>query len=250
MKIYKPNVIVIAALLCNQALFVKADFWTQKASFPPGGRCAAFSFVIDNKGYVGCGRTGPTAFHRDFWKYDPDSNIWTQLADFPGSPRLFGSAFVINNKGYAGLGMDTTYFGTNDFYEFDPNTNIWTQKANFGGTNRFAASSFSADSLGFVGMGSTIVNTFTLIFHNDLWAYDPVTDTWAQKASLPSTARTEATAFRIGSKGYLAAGGDSTGYLSELWEYDTNTDSWAQKASLPGTAVGRADLASFSLGSS
>jgi len=238
----------VGTILLIVSLNLKADYWTQKASFPSSGRCVAFSFVIGNKGYVGGGRGAPIQFHKDFWQYDPVANIWTQLPDLPGAPRMAASSFAIGNKGYVGLGMDTSYLGTNDFYEFDPSTNTWTQKASFSGTSRFAASSFSIDSLGFIGIGLTTTQ-FNFILHNDLWAYDPVTDTWTQKASLPAVGRSNATSFSIGSKGYIVAGVDSFNYLKELWEYDAVTDMWTQKQSLPSWAVGRADLASFSLGS-
>src|SRR5438552_2480307 len=57
-----------------------AGYWTQKANFP-GKRTATFSFSIDQKGYVGCGWDS-TGLHKDFWEYDPATNLWTQKADF------------------------------------------------------------------------------------------------------------------------------------------------------------------------
>lgn len=69
----------------------------------------------------------------------------------------------------------------------------------------------------------------------DLWEYDPVTNVYTQKASLPPSAagRLEAASFSINGKGYVATG-LGTPPLRDLWEYDPGTNSWTQKADLPG----------------
>jgi len=68
-----------------------------------------------------------------------------------------------------------------------------------------------------------------------MWAYDPIADSWTQKASFPGTPRRLATTFAANGKGYYGCGitGSST-YLSDFWEYDPMANSWAQKASFPG----------------
>src|SRR6185295_18974840 len=86
------------------SVFAKADFWTQKASFPGNNRDFPFSFSIGSKGYVGCGQDTNGNVLSDFWEYDPSSNTWAQKADFGGAPRWTATGFSIGNKGYAGLG--------------------------------------------------------------------------------------------------------------------------------------------------
>jgi N-acetylneuraminic acid mutarotase len=72
---------------------------------------------------------------------------------------------------------------------------------------------------------------------NDLWSYDPATDTWAQLTS-GATARTRPTAVPIDGKMYICGGNDaSNNRLNDLWSYDPATDTWAQLTS--GTFLGR-----------
>jgi len=59
---------------------------------------------------------------------------------------------------------------------------------------------------------------------------------WIQKSDFEGVPRSEAVAFCIGNKGYLATGYDGEDRLNDLWQYDPDKDFWVQKASLPGKA--------------
>src|SRR5205823_10618643 len=74
-------------------------------------------FSIGSKGYVGTGaHDGPK---RDFWEYDPSTNVWTQKADFGGLPRLAAVGFSIGSKGYLGTGQHN--FGPDKIFgEYSP----------------------------------------------------------------------------------------------------------------------------------
>jgi predicted porin len=50
--------------------------------------------------------------------------------------------------------------------------------------------------------------------------------------------------FSIGTKGYLATGGQTTGV--ECWEYNPGTDVWIEKTSFEGTI--RSDAVGFTIG--
>ncbi len=90
---------------------------------------------------------------------------------------------------------------------------------------------------------------------SDLWAFDPATGTWTQRADLPGAARIYASAFAVGGKGYVcsgatslfARGGGTFDVVKDLWCYDPGTNSWAAKADLPGTA--RHSAVGLSIGS-
>src|SRR6266566_243685 len=69
-------------------------------------------------------------------------------------------------------------------------------------------------------------------------------DTWTQKADFGGTARTNAVAFSIGSKGYIGTG---CCVFIDFLEYDPATDSWTQKANLRAEA--RLFAVGFSIGS-
>lgn len=170
---------------------------------------------------------------------------WTRKADFPGEGyhRYDEVGFTIGNKLYVGTGGKEDYGATNynDFWEWDPFTDTWTQKADFGGGHRTLAVGFSIGHKGYIATGySANSYTYTGNLYNDLWEYDPVNNSWTQKASMPCSPTTNACAFVIGNKGYIVT------EMGELWEWEQLTNTWSQKASFP---LGFRHLAtSFSIG--
>lgn len=72
------------------------------------------------------------------------------------------------------------------------------------------------------------------IDYPQMWAYNPISDTWEQKANFPGTPRKQATVFAINGKGYYGLGNTGTStFLNDFWEYDPVMNSWTQKASFP-----------------
>ncbi|MEO6330892.1 MAG: hypothetical protein ABIO55_18295, partial [Ginsengibacter sp.] len=179
-----------------------ANTWTQKANIGRIREASLTGFSIGSKGYMGLGTD--VSMLNDFWEYDPNTNVWTQKANFAGSARYASTGFSIGNKGYVGTGYDGSL--KNDFWEYDPIANIWTQKANFGGGSRANANSFSIGNKGYIGIGEVIRGGS--VFYNDFWEYDPVADSWIQKANFGGSARAGATAFSVGGKGYIGTGYD------------------------------------------
>lgn len=205
--------------------------WLWKALFiaPNGGREYGISFSIGDKGYIGTGYNTNYGFYQDIWEYDPISNSWAQKANFGGGARRQAVGFSIGNKGYVGTGNGGGGY-LNDFWEFDPVANTWIQKANVGTISRFWSTGFSVNGKGYLGLGSNVTNNVTVQL-NDIWEYDPASDTWTQKGNFPSAGRDMVSNFVIGSKAYIALGRTSAGYTNEFWEYVPSTDTWTQKAS-------------------
>jgi N-acetylneuraminic acid mutarotase len=84
-------------------------------------------------------------------------------------------------------------------------------------------------------------------YKKDIWAYNPVNDTWTQKSDFAGTARWGAVGFSIGSKGYLGTGLDSTfTHRKDFWEYNPASDTWEQRSDFGGTA--RFAAVGFSIG--
>jgi len=194
--------------------------WTQKANFGGGNRNRAVGFSIGNKGYIGTGGYGN--YKKDFWEYDPITNLWAQKANFAGTARVHAVGFSIGKKGYIGTGSTT-----NEFYEYDQSTNLWTQKANFGGAPIWQGVGFSIGKKGYIGTGDATNYT------KDFWEYDPASDTWTQKADFGGTARAGAVGFGLGNKGYIGTGWDGN-QKKDFWEYDPIADTWTQKANFGG----------------
>src|SRR6185436_17460493 len=133
---------------------IKADYWTQKASYPGLGQEVPVSFAIGNKGYIGCGTSAD-----DFWEYNPGTNVWTQKASVPGGIRRGGIGISINDKGYAGTGQS----GLSDFYEYNPVANNWIVRASMAAARTFAEA-FSIGNKGYAGGGNNL---------DDFWEFDP-----------------------------------------------------------------------------
>src|SRR5206468_1140961 len=92
----------------------------------------------------------------------------------------------------------------------------WTQKADFGGTARYAAVGFSIGSKGYIGTGTEIGSNV-----QDIWEYDPTTNSWTQKADYGGGPRSHAAGFGIGSKGYIGTGETTDAILKkDFWEFD------------------------------
>ncbi|MFM2394220.1 MAG: hypothetical protein RLZZ546_2202, partial [Bacteroidota bacterium] len=151
-------------------------------------------FSINSKGYLGTG-IGPTGEKRDFWEYNPSSNVWTQKSDFGGTPRFGAVGFSLASKGYIGTGNDGS-IDKKDFWEYDPSTDNWTQKSNFGGVARNGAVGFAFDTKGYIG-GKI----------KDFWEYDPIQNHWTQMSDFDFTSFTDGfVGFSILSDGYIGNG--------------------------------------------
>ena len=265
------RLILIGLLIISPGMnLVRADFWTQMATCPAPGKELPIFFAIGNKGYVGCG-TGSF----DFWEFDPAANTWTQKADVGTVIRRAGVGFSINDKGYAATGE----VPLNDMWEYDTTANTWTQLPNFPGAGRsFAAAFVIGDKVYFGGgqspfmqdlwewdqttqLWTQLANCTNVMTHqvafallgkgywttsccstDEMWEYDPATNTWMQKGTFPGGVRSDASGFAICDKGYLCAGGEGP-YYNDLWEYDPLLDSWTLKAPIP--TQGRDDGAAF-----
>lgn len=193
----------------------------------------ASGFAIAGKGYIGTGwgdggNSDPNNLNpilKDFWEYDPSTDIWTKKADFGGGIRRDDAVgFSIGNKGYIGTG----YSGEGlhkDLWEYDATTDSWTRKADFAGTARGLAIGLSITNKGYIGTGDDNIDDMG-INETDFWEYDPVTDIWTQKADFGGGARIMPIAFSISNKGYLGMGvvydpnGGPMTNKQDFWEFD------------------------------
>jgi len=147
-----------------------SNSWTKKADFPGGKRLGTVGFSIGNKGYIGTGIIWEKSdfsndYKKDFWEYDPSTNVWTKKADFPGEERAYAVGFSVGNKGYVGTGsIESSYKGLKDIWEYNPASNSWTKKPDIQ-QGRASAVSFSIGNKGYVGTG--------IDGGNDFWEFVP-----------------------------------------------------------------------------
>jgi N-acetylneuraminic acid mutarotase len=179
-------------------------------------------------------------------------NVWTPKNDFLGGKRERAVAFAIGNYGYIGTGMDTLEVTLSDFWRYNPSTDTWSQVADLPASPRRNAIAFVVENFAYVGTGMTVAEASELGAQalNDFWQYNPVTNSWVQKANYPGSSGFGiyfGTAFSIDSKGYVCGGKvGPNSYSNQLWEYKPSIDQWTQLSNFPGGV--RYQLSSFSIG--
>ena len=173
---------------------------------------------------------------------------WVQAASLPRSGRSLAFAFNIGSKGYIGggdLGISPDNLSTGDLWQYDPTTNAWTQEASLPVALENAAS-FVCGTQGYV-CGGYHYGWDGKYYVNNLFQYDPASNTWNIKADFPGGARTAATGINIGNEGYVGLGNlPNYAYANDWWQYDPLADRWAQVTSFPGGA--RSCASGFSVG--
>ena len=146
------------------------------------------------------------------------------------------------------LALSPLVFGSCSDDDDDDLIGYWVRMSDFDGLARGEASGFTIGNKGYLACGFDGSKNNERM--SDLWEYDMEMDAWMQKADFPGSARSKATAFSIGDKGYLGTGYNYTTeggevYLNDFWEYDPASNTWTQKADFPGSA--RYDAVSFSV---
>jgi N-acetylneuraminic acid mutarotase len=159
---------------------------------------------------------------------------WVKVSPFKGRPRSGAVTFTVDNVAFVGLGYDgDAYLG--DFYSYNAGEGYWESRTSFPGTFRERAVAFSIGTKGYVGLGyNRKVDNEEL---GDWWEYDTEHDTWTQLSDFAGTARYNAVAFAIGSKGYVGTGYDGNNYNNDFWEYNPVTDGWTEIKSYPGEKI-------------
>jgi len=235
MKKHWTLLMLILALLtaCQQVDEVPITDWVHYADFPGTARASASTFVIGDKAYICCGRTGVRgpSIHilNEVWQFDSQDARWTQLDSFPGNPRVKAIAVAINGKGYVGMGSIGAPFSNsvfNDFYQFDPETGIWTQKASFPGKKSSDLAYTVVDdclytALGYDGVDGT----------HETYKYDPQTDVWTRLEDALHYFAVPAF-FSIGNNFFVGSGFQKSN-IRNFMRFDTKKGKWFESASLP-----------------
>ena len=225
------------------------DSWKRKANMPTP-RTNLSASVVNGKifvlGGVGGAGIGPTAIVEE---YDPTTDTWARKADMP-TERFGLSTSVVNGKIYAFGGNPVGVpWGSPILEEYDPVTDTWARKAIMP-TPRSGQSTSAVDGKIYVIGGTTARSDFgnlgtkggmTLSIVEE---YDPATDTWTEKADMP-TARSELSTCVVNGKIYAIGGIDDTDVILSVVEvYDPATDTWAE---IPDLQVQRYNLSTCTI---
>jgi hypothetical protein len=130
-------------------------------------------------------------------------------------------------------------------YEYNPVSNTWIFKTSFPGLatssgGRDGGVATSANNKIYFGMGKD--DSF---FQNDWWEYNPIANTWLQKANFPGSGRTGAFAFTLNNMPFAGMGSDGS-YNNDTWWYNSTTNTWNYTTSFSGSP--RRGAACFSIG--
>ena len=165
---------------------------------------------------------------------------WYQVDSINGAPRAAATAFTVGQYAYVATGLEEYGFRrkVNSYNYFQ---NDWDNETSLGGDNgqgleRASAISFSSEinQKGYVGLGQTE----TVAYMNDLWEFDPIANTWTQKANFIGSPRRQAVAFTLQSNNlaYVGTGQDASGLTKDFYTYNASTNTWTQIQDFPGLA--------------
>jgi N-acetylneuraminic acid mutarotase len=175
----------------------------RKADMPRTG-ADGVTGVINGKLYVlasTCGYDCSDRFIRRLYRYDPPTNAWTGLVWCPRF-HINGAGGVINGKFYVAGGIAPFIGPTANLDVYDPVTNKWKALAPMPDARVHAAGVVVGGLLYVVGglgtdaydqVGNTTQMTTAATApcigscgRRTLFAYNPVTNTWSTKASMPT----------------------------------------------------------------
>jgi N-acetylneuraminic acid mutarotase len=197
--------------------------------------------LTTSAGYTPSG-TGPPESPRGVGDVPPPGadGQWTGKAAVPtsraevGVVESGGKVYVIGGK-TDGLGL------LNTVSVYSPGTDSWASAAPLPGPAR--------DHVGAAAVGGKVYAIGGLTGYpgpsvNTLYQYEPATNVWTQKASLP-TARGAAGVAVVGTKIYVFGGLSGGVAVDGALSYDTTTDSWS---SLPNMPTARDHLVAEAIG--
>ncbi len=206
-----------------------SNTWTYKASLSEP-RVTPGSVVIDDKLYVIGGRDENWDPMDSLEVYDPDTNTWTAKA--PITTAVIGPATtVLDGKMYVMGGLDESWAIMDSLEVYNPDTNTWETKASMpeGLGNGHTAQAINGKIYVVGGKNDGDCSPFS----KSLYVYDPDTNTWEVKLSMPEA--------RIGLSSVawndqmMVFGGTDYDYdpRAEIFIYDPIVDIWWKMPELP-----------------
>lgn len=201
--------------------------WAAAPALPSGVALAPACATIGGKVYV----VGDNVL-----EYNPATATW---ADKGAVPFLSGSGSggVIDGLLYYAVGGPTASPSA-ELWAYDPAANTWTQKASRPQAVFSHASAVLNGKLYVTGGAKDSGSGRAVYSHT--FAYDPSTNTWATKATMPQQRYSHAA---VASGGYVYVFGGESGldvYLSDIHRFDPAVNTWVH---LGTTSTARTEIA-------
>lgn len=190
--------------------------------------------------------TDPTSKHNEIWEYDPDTSAWEFVSQSPFPGRFQCSYFGLDDQIYIGLGhrRDGSGIWLSSFTEwwcYDLKRDEWIQKKDFHELWMGGRTSFSVGNKGYIIIEYNEVNEYQPMH---LYEYNPLDDTWMEKAPFPGLKVSSGSSFVIGHRVFFFTGMHSiyeegaeyatSEYVSDMWEYDCEKDKWTRRSDFGG----------------
>lgn len=161
------------------------------------------------------------------------TGTWTNIGALPAPGGVWRAGNICVMTGdhlYYGFGRNNTT-NLDDLWQYNFTDNTWVQKKSLGLGLLSPVAVVVNDKL-YVGFGTLTEEPGA---YNHFFEYDPVTDTWTEKADFPGPPRDKALAAEAGGKmyaglGHLFVNGSNSIVDQEDWyEYDAAADKWVEK---------------------
>jgi N-acetylneuraminic acid mutarotase len=204
------------------------DTWTRKADMPTP-RAHLSTSVVNGRIYAIGGSDG--AYLSTVEEYDPAADMWVKKADMP-TPRAYLSTSVVNGRIYAIGGSRVSHAGLPTVEEYDPSTDTWMKRTDMPTEVEGVATSAVDGKIYAIGGGGWLDRAHFMVL-SSVQEYDPMTDTWAKKANMP-TARGYLSTSVVNGKIYAIGGAlQDMASTSTVEVYDLATDTWTKRANMP-----------------
>ena len=210
------------------------DIWTEGAHMITA-RAMLGVAEVDGKIYAIGGLLSEEVALSNVEVYDPVTNTWMEKTPMPTARFCMGCA-VVNGKIYViGGSTGSTAFDVLATVEvYDPVTDTWDTTKTPMPTRRAHISASAVKGKIYV-MGGTKQGGAVYTGLNTVEVYDPATDTWETKISMPtsrfglSTSVLDEKIYAIGGRRYP----EQPNIVSIVEMYDPLTDEWTEKRDMP-----------------
>jgi len=197
--------------------------WRSLAPLPaPRYRLAAAA--VDDCRFLAIGGWGPSGeATRSTYSYDDRAGQWQTMPPKPTAAANIAAAAIDGKIYVPGGSRGDSQLTVLEIYDAD--ADLWTSGADLPAARSGGAVAAAAGKLYVFGgnVGSDTLLSSTL-------EYDPVSQVWAERAPMPSGARSQAAAAALNGHIYVAGGWPA---LRTLERYDPATDSWEVLAPMP-----------------
>jgi N-acetylneuraminic acid mutarotase len=88
-------------------------------------RNSGVAFSLNGKGYIALGRTAAGTYRKNYWIYDPSTDLWSNndgdVTDFEGSQRINPVCITNGKRAFVSTGQNGSSLYYDDTWEFSPN---------------------------------------------------------------------------------------------------------------------------------